>query len=325
GEYTAVVSAIPSNTLPWASAYFPGSQVPQALWFGTRLEIESGVPVLVPGQEYTLEFEAKGNDSWEVNGQVVEKVPRALMIHGVADYGYNNPASVFLNPEWTTYLFSMIADTNAPPPLCFGVSEQIGSSAIRNIRLYQGCPERWMREFKNGRVYLNMTLEPWTVNVGTGVVQRLVGSQIPGLNNGDVVNGMLTIPAWDAAFLRTWTFDAWQTVSFTADQLANSAISGESADPDGDGFTNQQEYIAGTDPLDAQSQFVIAGGGFNGAEDVLNWSSVSGRVYDVYWSTNLLYGFAPLATDIAWPQSSYTSSIPNGVENGFYQIKVRRP
>ena len=551
GEYSAFVAAIPSNTIPWTSAYYAGSQVPKTLWFGTRLEIASGAPTLVPGQEYTVEFEAKGNDSWTVDSQLFEKVPCSLTIYGVANYGYNAPAAVFLGPEWRTFRFSMIADTNAPPPLCFGVSDQIGESAIRNIRLYQGSGERWTREFKNGRVYLNMTLEPWTVNVGTGVVQRLVGSQIPGLNNGDVVNGMLTIPAWDAAFLRTWTFDAWQSAYFgmevsddfstgfdgrdpgdllvgfdvqtgvgtwnniytegtgslnggmafvpggltevvagggvyvplagmgdtfsmevvvtpndfasgnfavgfveTVDKgffnniatndvlrmryihsganagrfefavrdegllvngafaprtgsetvhsndtvrltlsydatsgaitgtaynvtggyelstkaiavmglsnmtnagfgwssipnqtespsanpgvvsyfmagnalaLLGESISGATADPDGDGFNNMQEYIAGTDPLDMQSGFFITGGSIDNTQASLDWSSVSGRVYDVYWATNLLDSFVPLQTDIAWPQSSYTSPIPSEAESGFYQIKVRRP
>lgn len=321
GEYSAAITAIPSNTLPWIDkAYYPNSQVPQALWFGVRLEITSGVPVLVTNQEYTLEFEAKGNDSWTVHGEVFDRVPRSLTIDGVSSNGFHKPASVFLTPDWTLYRFTIIADSNMPPPLVFGVSEQIGNASIRNIRLYQGGSERWMREFKNGRLYLNMTRTPWTVNVGTGVVQRLRGTQIPELNNGVGENGMLTIPVWDAVLLRTWTVDAWKSAYFTSNQLTNAAISGDTADPDSDGLSNYQEYIAGTNPTNAQSRFVFS----NSVDRTrVNWSSVSGRVYEVYWTSNLLSSFTPLQTNIVWPQSVYTNAAQGGT--GFYKMKVRRP
>lgn len=552
GEYTAVINALPPNTITWTSANYPGSEVPQALWFGVRLEMASGAPTLIPGQEYTVEFEAKGNDSWMVNGEVFDEVPRSMMIHGIGNYGYNEASSVFLDTEWRHYRFSMIADSDSPPPLSFGFSEQVGHASIRNMRLYQGSPERWSRDFKNGRVYLNMTLDPWTINVGTGVVQRFSGSQIPELNNGAVVNGTLVIPAQDAVYLRTGTFDAWRSVYFggaveddfsigidgrdqgesltgfdvqngigtwnngytdapgslngnmtfapgggvtessdgggayvtmsglgahylmevvvtpgdfsdysfaigfsetidkgyfnnlstddvlrmryipsgnnagrfqfgifdesvpvnttyssrtgeetlnsndtirltlsydatsgiitgtaynvsgdyelstktimasgltnmsnagfgwaaipdqTLDPAANpgivssfkaggflaivdESISGDTADPDGDGFSNLQEYVAGTDPLDMDSGFYIEGGGFGATDSVLDWQSVSGRVYDVYWTTNLLDGFVPVETDIVWPTSSFTSPVPPEAEHEFYQLRVRRP
>jgi hypothetical protein len=33
----------------------------------------------------------------------------------------------------------------------------------------------------------------------------------------------------------------------------------------------------------------------------LQWSAVSGRVYSVYWTTNLLNNFLFLGTNIFWP------------------------
>ncbi len=234
GVHEAVIHAIPSNTIPWRESYYPDSQVPQALWFGVRLDAAGDLPVLDPGREYTLEFEAKGNDEWSVAGDVFERVPRSLVIHGVANYGYHKPASLFLSPEWTTYRFSMIADADSPPPLSFGFSEQVGEAAIRNIRLYEGGAERWTREFRNGRVYLNMTLDPWLVHVGIGAVQRLSGEQIPALNNGEVVNGWLTVPAWDAAFLRTDTYDTWRTAQFglaVSDTFATGFDGRDAGDP----------------------------------------------------------------------------------------------
>jgi hypothetical protein len=323
GEYSAVMSALASvtNILPSDTAHYTGTQVPKTLTYGTRLELDSGAPVLVSNREYTIEFEAAGNDRWDYGGQIFEKVPRMLAILTPHD---DKQLSVLISSNWAFYRLSFYVTTNTP--LVFGVSEQIGDAKIRNIKLYQGGAERWTREFEHGRVYLNMTKTPWTVNVGTGVVQRLSGTLTTNVNYGATENGTLIVPSWDAVFLRTWTVDAWRSANFTADQLTNSTVSGDSADPDGDGFSNLEEYVAGTNPTNAASKF-LAGGSVNRTTAIqLNWAPVSsGRVYDVYWTSNLLSSFIPLQTNIVWSQSIYTSPVPSSASSGFYKIKVRRP
>lgn len=552
GEYSAEVAAlasvaaIPPSTIGGVT-YYPGTSVPKILRFGVRLGISSGAPVLETNQEYTIEFEATGNDQWNYAGQVFEKVPRMLAILNPQGEEIN----VLIDSQWRPYRLSFFCE-DPSVPLVFGVSEQVGSAAIRNIRLDKGGAERWTREFEQGRVYLNMTKTPWTVDVGTGVLQRLLGTQNPDVHDGQVVNGTLTVPSWDAAFLRTWTYDAWQSAQFgmavsddfstgfggrdpgdalvgfpvqvgagswanaqtdgtgtlgggtrfiagggvtetagigggvyvplgqpanqcllevemtpndfaasgsfsigfletvdsgyfqnnnsddalkiryilsgvnagkiqfsvynegvaanttysglgapvpdanetirlslsydrasgeinasaynlsaghvvssktitvpglsdmdhagfgwvsipdqTAAPSANpgvvsgfkagdplaiigNEVSGETADPDGDGATNYEEYVAGTDPLSAASYFAVAAD-IGGNTAALNWQAATNRLYDIYWTTNLLQGFEPLETGIAWPQSAYTNALPDGVDSGFYQIKVRRP
>lgn len=91
------------------------------------------------------------------------------------------------------------------------------------------------------------------------------------------------------------------------------------ADQDKDGLSAWQEYIAGTDPTNNASSLRIV----ENPRNVLNWDAVSGRIYSVYWSTNLLAGFQSLATDLAAPQSSYTNVTV--VPNANYQIRVRMP
>jgi hypothetical protein len=49
------------------------------------------------------------------------------------------------------------------------------------------------------------------------------------------------------------TYQAWRERHFSAAELGNPAISGDSADPDGDGQTNRNEYESGTLPRDASS------------------------------------------------------------------------
>jgi hypothetical protein len=49
------------------------------------------------------------------------------------------------------------------------------------------------------------------------------------------------------------TIASWKQAVFTAAQLANPSISGNNADPDGDGLTNIHEYAYNLDPLVADS------------------------------------------------------------------------
>lgn len=48
-------------------------------------------------------------------------------------------------------------------------------------------------------------------------------------------------------------FQTWRAAQFNATQLADPAISGPTADPDGDSFNNTTEYIFGTAPLTRES------------------------------------------------------------------------
>ena len=122
-------------------------------------------------------------------------------------------------------------------------------------------------------------------------------------------------------------YQAWAADYFTVSEQADAAISGEAADPDSDTFSNREEYIADTNPTNAQSVFEISSQ-FEFAVSngyIVDWSAVSGRVYAVYGSTNLLNTFVPLQTNIAWPQSSYTDQIHGVQTEGFYRVEVNLP
>ena len=92
------------------------------------------------------------------------------------------------------------------------------------------------------------------------------------------------------------------------------------ADQDMDGLKTWQEYIAGTDPTNAASTLKVAQTNRN----TVTWSPVAGRVYSVYWSTNLVKGFTDLATGITYPQGSYTNTTPDAKVN-HYQVRVQLP
>ncbi|MEY4769147.1 MAG: hypothetical protein RL637_1786 [Pseudomonadota bacterium] len=179
----------------------PAGIFPEKMWFGVSLLPKNPVP-LVANTEYTLEFDARGGDFWHYAGQDFDHMPRALMINGaVTTANTKAPLSLLIDSEWRTYRLSFVADgsTNATP--IFGVSEQIGSTEIRNIKLYQGGAERWSREFEKGVVLLNGTHRSWTVSLAKNKYRYLKGSQNPTLNNGQAIDSQVTVPAMDALFL----------------------------------------------------------------------------------------------------------------------------
>lgn len=82
-----------------------------------------------------------------------------------------------------------------------------------------------------------------------------------------------------------------------------------------------QAYISGLDPNDPNSKFLTSALR-SPTSNVLGWNATSGRVYSIYWATNLLEGFHPLETNIPWTVGYFTDSVHSASEEGFYKIKV---
>jgi hypothetical protein len=59
------------------------------------------------------------------------------------------------------------------------------------------------------------------------------------------------------------------------------------ADDDGDGFTEEQEIAAGTDPRDPLSRLSVTTSGLSGSNFTVTWASVIGKTYHVDYSNNL--------------------------------------
>ena len=88
-------------------------------------------------------------------------------------------------------------------------------------------------------------------------------------------------------------------------------------DVDLDGLATWQEYVAGTDPTNKASCLRVT----ENPRNVVGWNAISGRLYNVYWTTNLMNGFQPLETNIPWTRGSFTNQTT--VPRGFYKIDVR--
>jgi len=55
----------------------------------------------------------------------------------------------------------------------------------------------------------------------------------------------------------------------------------------------------------------------------MRWSGVSGRVYNVYWTSNLLSSFQPLETNLPWTPTVFTDTTHSAEEKGFYKIEAQ--
>lgn len=110
--------------------------------------------------------------------------------------------------------------------------------------------------------------------------------------------------------------DVWEKTYFgSTNELAN-------ADTDADTYSNSDEYIAGTDPADGSSVFEVWGDN-SGSEPVVGWTSLAGRYYSVFWTTNLIDGFTSLTNQLEYPQNMFTDTLTDDEPAGFYKVEVQ--
>ena len=114
--------------------------------------------------------------------------------------------------------------------------------------------------------------------------------------------------------------DFWETQNGLS-PTNSTGINGANGDPDGDGFTNLQEYLAGTDPQDATSLLKITD--LASAGRVITWNSVPGRNYQVFSATNVNATFTALTGTITAFTSpmSFTNTSPVRPRE-FYRVRV---
>jgi hypothetical protein len=105
--------------------------------------------------------------------------------------------------------------------------------------------------------------------------------------------------------------------------------SADYADSDGDHLNNSQEFLAGTNPMNASSVLqILASSSTNSPSGfTVTWQSVSGRSYFVQRSLNLAAqdGFATVGTNIVGQvdSTSYTDATAVGGGPYFYRVGVQ--
>jgi hypothetical protein len=128
-------------------------------------------------------------------------------------------------------------------------------------------------------------------------------------------------------------FEEWRTAQFNAAQLANPAISGPGADPDGDGISNQDEHVFGTLPLVREASplsITLTPGHPVSLAFTARLASGPGyagktRHYALESRTDLVAGtWTPIAgfENIAGNNQPVTHVGPAGPPRAFYQLRV---
>lgn len=121
-------------------------------------------------------------------------------------------------------------------------------------------------------------------------------------------------------------YEEWAGWAF-APVWADMGISTAGAsDPDGDGQSNAAEWMAGTDPMDEESEFAVvrvvpaAGGGRE-----LRWTSAPGRRYAVERATSVTGPYSVIADDVAATPSEnrWTDSDTPTNSTFFYRVRVK--
>lgn len=102
------------------------------------------------------------------------------------------------------------------------------------------------------------------------------------------------------------------------------------ADPDHDGMSNQQEYLAGTDPNDASSDLKITAYAFasGGTSAALTWNSVPTRFYYLQKSLNLGTGVwtdSGLGLITPMGNSTFGNFTDTNAPVRFYRVEAVRP
>lgn len=117
--------------------------------------------------------------------------------------------------------------------------------------------------------------------------------------------------------------DEWK-LAYGLDPTDPTGLNGPQGDPDGDGFTNYQEYIAGTNPRDSQDFLKFSAISLLNQSCLLTFSTHPGRIYAV----DSLDSLAPTNTwttftnNIPGTGNPVTISEPLAPSPRFYRLKV---
>lgn len=174
----------------------------------------------------------------------------------------------------------------------------------------------------------------WTVaqdNIAPTATNHTVGTRLSGTYHFEVQahNGS----RWSAAApFVTVTVVLDPALDVDSDGLSNGWESNSfggptngvaSLDSDGDGHSNLQEFVAGTNPNNASDRLAVRGASTADSTFNVSWSAVSGKTYTVWRAPALTGGYTPLASNIVATPPLNTYIDATAPTACFYRISVQ--
>jgi hypothetical protein len=317
GESTTHASA-PANYFPLAFGLVPASaQTSVVNFLHTRIAANNGIPPGVYGAQYLLEGLFLAGDAEVALGLMTTNGPRGWlnMINigsTLTDEAWSvaNKSNEDWNHAWGAAPGNLIPRyVLGVRPLAAGfgqilIQPQLGqtlSYAQGIVPTIRGPVAVAVTNGSGGyqltvNIPGNVTATVMLPALGVTNAVALVDGQI---ETGSESNNWLTVTGIGSGPHAIWlstnntvtlaTRYANWAASWFGTNAANSAIAGPSADPDGDGLSNYDEFIAGTDPLDAASRFAIVNSSYAATGPVMSVQvqGQSGRQYTLQHTFSL--------------------------------------
>jgi hypothetical protein len=328
--------SISSSALTVASWFTPYNQ---GTMNGSDLDLGSGGTLLLPTTNLVVGI-GKTGALWLVNRdnmggysaansdtnivQEFAAVPSTCCV-GQSPVYWNGPTNQFLF-TWTggdvIKAYKFTGSSIQTTPLAQGVLTQArpGGMSLSALSNAPGTAIIWgMYNLANGTVVAydasNIAHELWDSqqNAARDSLGNYVKFTSPTISNGKVyvptaasnlvVYGLLSPP-----------YQIWQASNFTSAELTNPAISGDTADPDGDGIPNLMEYAFGLNPKVANPNGMPVVGvqklGGTNSYLVISYKEV---LYD----TDISYTVQVSSDLITWNSGpGFTAPIGRPIDNG---------
>ncbi|HVM59640.1 MAG TPA: M12 family metallopeptidase [Verrucomicrobiae bacterium] len=119
--------------------------------------------------------------------------------------------------------------------------------------------------------------------------------------------------------------DLWRKTYFGGTGMTTNGQTCASCDPDGDGFTNLQEFYSGTDPTKTSSELRVTAVQESGSGVMISFTTVAGKIYRVEMKSDMMLpAWTLLADQIVGPGGTFQITDPSALSQSkrFYRVDV---